>query len=109
MSRLTPQRIIPAAKVLLGTLVIVALSGCVRHDFQQSFAPQTVTIDFPVTLTNVTITAAASTPATVTADCETLMAAYNLAAGQADPYERAPEDTQMGDGCATVAGEPVRQ
>jgi hypothetical protein len=63
----TPNRPIRAVFVVILPLVaaIIALSGCIRHDFNF----QAPTIDFPVTLTNVTITAPEEEAAT---GCATL-------------------------------------
>jgi hypothetical protein len=77
--------------------------------------PQNWTIDFGVTI-DVSVTIAppvaesGDPAAAVTAtDCEALMALYNAAAEQSDPYERAGAETDDGeDACLKDAGVPAR-
>jgi hypothetical protein len=41
-------------------------------------------------------------------DCDTLMASFNAAAGQADPFERSSGEFTLGNGCAPFQGVPTR-
>jgi hypothetical protein len=41
-------------------------------------------------------------------DCDTLMASFNAAAGQADPFERTAGEFTLGNGCAPFQGVPGR-
>jgi len=107
----TPNRPIRAVFVVILPLVaaIIALSGCIRHDFRQNF--QAVTLDFPVTLTNATITNPA-VDALTTTDCSALIPGIWHAAGFYDePMEKTAAELQQVDGCtsAFLNGPAVRE
>jgi hypothetical protein len=78
-------------------------------------APQNWTIDFNVTVdisvSVVPPVAESGDPAAAVTetDCDALMALYNAAADQSDPYERAGAETDDGeDACRKDAGVPAR-
>lgn len=94
-------------------LAIIALStlslGCIRIQPHSHFLPQTTLGGWKVS--GGTLARTGTVPVDAVTNCSTLMAAYLVAYGDDDPYERDADlsVTQNGDGCSTVIGEPTPQ
>lgn len=73
--------------------------------------PQTIEFQLPHPLTlTVTIESEGAPGPQIDTDCVTLMQSYNLAADQADPYERTTQaEFDLGHFCSVGATIPLRQ